>query len=1549
VSGALGVVVKRVRAAVVVSACLVGGLLVAIAPPVGADIDAHPGTVAERPRDAAIHAVDGEVHTLAQVGNRVVMGGNFTKVGPVTRGAVGVVDTVGKTFQTSFPDVVGMVSAVASDGAGGWYLGGTFTSVGGQLRTNLAQVDASGTVTPFDPEPNAPVRTLQSRPAGGVFVGGDFTAIAGGAASELTAFDGTPGLDGKGHVLWNATVTGGPVRSLAVSTDGTRVYLGGDFNKVSAITRQRLGAVSADTGALDMGFLPGTVNLAVNDMIVQGSALLIAGDFTKVNAMTRNRLARVDGASGALDALTVSINNSVKDIELDAPNNMLYVAGLFSNAGGQARNKLAGISLATGTPSALNVTNLTGTVSAVTLDGAGGLYVAGALQITPEKDNPAALAQVNVSTSVATTVVPYYETPRSLARPPVSGTSGPLVLVRTGTNLLVAGDFSDYGITTRLGLAAYDLATGALISGFDPAPDGQVDTVKATPDNSAIYVGGEFINIAGQAHNRLAKLDIATGANVPGFNPNANSYVKDMAVRPDGAAVYVGGNFDQFNGVPASRLVAIDPATGALQANFDMALTEPTNDFSEGGLRAMALSPDSTRLMVIGNFRFIHGIERPLVAQIDVSQSPAVVTDWQTDVYDQPCARAGKVGWMRDVDISPDGTKAYIVSSGHIYYPACDTANAFSMASAGAGVNVAPLWSRKVGDTMEAVAADTDTVYISGHFRYLETETLTQPRFQIAALDAQTGDGLNWIPNAGGFRGVLALELEPAGLFAGSDGDAFGVVNHGRNAFWPTPDPGIEVRKTANRPWVLAPGGNVTYTVRVENTFSDRSVTLGSLTDSRLGSLAGVGTCSVPQTITAGSSYTCQVGDTISGAAATTVAGTVTATATPSTGAPDVTDTDTMTVQILATAPVFRARVVVGPGVVVFPGQTVRFDVTLMNLDLERSATLTTLTSPQFGDLAAQCGLPLTLGPNKLKYCHVDEFVGGSVGSKPAYSFTAQAQYNTGTLSSSGSASVTISPPIGGTKVLAVVGNPAALSTSDKKLQDSLEDNFQITYVDDNTASPADVTSDYSFVILDPSVVPAKLGTRLAGISTPVLLTHSQELDAMGMTPTASNGTATGTTENIVLPMHPLSTAKSGTQTINTAAQTIAFGTPTSAAEVVMSLDATRATEFAYHAGATMTSGPAPGCRVFFSAANVTKFNATALAFFVRAAAYTSDNCGENMLWTAVGNGASAYGGADGRTSVAVGLNTPWGLAIDSQNRIYIADAGNNAVRRVAPDGTVTTVAGTGTAGFSGDGGQATLAKLSAPVRLTFDTAGNLYIADSANNRIRKVTPAGIISTVAGNGTAGFAGDGGAATAARLRTPYDVSVKPDGTMYIADRANHRIRKVTPAGIISTIAGTGTAGYSGDDGPATSARLSSPYSMTFDPAGNIYIADYDNERVRMINTGGTITTIAGTGVATADGDGGDATLAGLHKPQYVEVTPDGDLIISESNNDDVRILHDGIIDTLAGSRQFGFVGDGSFPIFSTWQRPSATVLDQQGNLWIADRGNHRIRVIEASSN
>jgi hypothetical protein len=1503
-----------------------------------ADLNTRPGVVAERPRDAGVHAIDGEVRTVAQVGSSVVIGGNFTRVGPVTRGAVGIVDTANKTFAPGFPDIVGSVSVAAPDGSGGWYLGGSFSSVGGLARTNLAQVDSTGQVTSFDPAPNGAVLDLATTSDGDVVVAGGFTTIAGQTAR------GVARLASSGTLMWGGNITGGSVRALALSADGLLVYVGGDFSQVGGTVFRRLAALDATTGTRNTTFAVGTPNQPVTDIVVRGTGeVLITGSFTAVGGTGRVRLANLDGITGSLGSLNVNVNNTVNDMELDDAGNVIYLAGTFGTVGGSSRNRLAGISLAgAGSVTPLSLAGITGNLSAVTLDGNGGLYIGGAFQIAPEKDNPGVIAQVAIDTNAVTTVVPYYETPRSLARTPVSGTSGALALVRSGGSLLVAGDFSDYGQTGRAGLAAYDLTTGALRSDFNPAPDGQVNIVKASADAQSVFVGGEFLNIAGQAHSRIAKLDIATGLNRPGFNATADSYVKDLAVRTDGSTVYVGGNFDYFNGALVHRLVAINASTGANAAGFSMPLTEPTNDFSEGGLRAMALSPDESRLMVIGNFRKIAGADRPLIAQIALDQPVATVTDWRTDVYDQPCARSGKVGFMRDVDIDPNGQTFYVVSAGHFYYPACDTMNAFAMAPG--GTNLQPLWSNKIGDTMEGVAADQDAVYMSGHFRYLETETKTEPRFQIAAVDPDTGDGINWVPNAGGFRGVLTVELEPAGLFAGSDGDAFGGVNHGRNAFWPTPAPGIEVRKTPTRAWVLAPSGTVANKIRVQNTFTDRSMTVTGLTDSALGNLNGSGTCSLPQTLAAGEMYSCTTAtETISGTAPADVRSTVSATGTAN--GSTVTDTDTSVVQVIASASTFRLRTVVGPGQVAYPGTTARFSVTMMNLDLERSTTVTSLTSPTFGDVSTECGLPKVLGPNQLINCHVDRFVTGSVGSKPSYTFTGTAAYNTGSLTSSSSASVTINSPIGGTKVLAVVANPAALTGADNKVTDFVEDNYSITYADDNTVQIADVLPDYSFVILYPSVVEARLGTRLRDLDRPVLVLHSRMLDEMGMA-AVGGGSVTGTTVSMVRSMHPLSVALAGTQTIYKASAAIGFAAPAPAADVISQVPGSGATEFAYSTGDAMAVGTAPTCRVFFNGNTPTQLNTNGTNMFNRAAAYTAYNCGKNMLWTAAGNGTTTYGG-DGGQSVARGLSSPYGVAIDSQDRVYVADSALNAVRRINTDGTITTVAGTGTSGNTGDGGPATAARLNTPVRLAFDAAGNLYIADSGNNKIRKVTPAGIISTVAGTGTAGNTGDGGQATAARLRTPYDVAFGPDGSMYIADRGNHKIRRVATNGVISTYAGTGTAGYNGDGIAATSARLSTPYGVDVDADGNVYIADYDNERVRKVDTNKIITTFAGTGIATVDGDGGPADEAGLHKPMYVYTAPSGDLYIGESNNNRIRIVHDGTIDTLAGSGVFGYVGDGGAPVFSTWQRPSAIALDSEGNLWVADRVNRRIRVINAS--
>jgi sugar lactone lactonase YvrE len=237
-----------------------------------------------------------------------------------------------------------------------------------------------------------------------------------------------------------------------------------------------------------------------------------------------------------------------------------------------------------------------------------------------------------------------------------------------------------------------------------------------------------------------------------------------------------------------------------------------------------------------------------------------------------------------------------------------------------------------------------------------------------------------------------------------------------------------------------------------------------------------------------------------------------------------------------------------------------------------------------------------------------------------------------------------------------------------------------------------------------------------------------------------------------------------------------------------------------------------------------------ALFFFVQLSL-----CGfaqSGVISTVAGNGTAGFSG-DGGPATSAQLYNPYGVAVDTAGNLFIADATNNRVRKVTPGGVISTVAGNGTGGYSGDGGPATAAQLYSPTGVAVDTAGNLFIADPGNYRVRKVTPGGVIGTVAGNGYQGHSGDGGPATAAQLYYPYGVAVDTAGDLFIADTNNYRVRKVTPGGVISTVAGNGTPGFSGDGGPATSAWLYMPFGVAVDTAGNLFIADYGNNRIRKV--------------------------------------------------------------------------------------------------------------------
>ncbi|MGH9000080.1 MAG: NHL repeat-containing protein [Acidimicrobiia bacterium] len=267
----------------------------------------------------------------------------------------------------------------------------------------------------------------------------------------------------------------------------------------------------------------------------------------------------------------------------------------------------------------------------------------------------------------------------------------------------------------------------------------------------------------------------------------------------------------------------------------------------------------------------------------------------------------------------------------------------------------------------------------------------------------------------------------------------------------------------------------------------------------------------------------------------------------------------------------------------------------------------------------------------------------------------------------------------------------------------------------------------------------------------------------------------------------------------------------------------------------------------------------------------------------------------DGGPATEATLSCPHSLAVDEAGNVYIADSANHAIRRVDTSGVITTVAGTGgKTGDAGDGGPATAAKLQGPKGIALDGSGGLLIADSGNDRIKRLDlTTGVITTVAGTGDSGDSGDGGPATAARLTEPRTIAVGPDGSLYIAAPKAHRVRRVDPSGTITTYAGTGTAGFSGDGGPAGAARLDMPRGVAVDGAGNVYVADSQNQRIRRVDPAGTMTTVAGRGEScyfsssNNCGDGGPPLQAGFATPRAVDLDGTDTLYVTDTFNERVR--------------------------------------------------------------
>jgi uncharacterized protein (TIGR03437 family) len=398
------------------------------------------------------------------------------------------------------------------------------------------------------------------------------------------------------------------------------------------------------------------------------------------------------------------------------------------------------------------------------------------------------------------------------------------------------------------------------------------------------------------------------------------------------------------------------------------------------------------------------------------------------------------------------------------------------------------------------------------------------------------------------------------------------------------------------------------------------------------------------------------------------------------------------------------------------------------------------------------------------------------------------------------------------------------------------------------------------------------------------------------------------------------------------------------------------------------------------------------------------------IISTFAGAGSAGYSG-DGGPALAAEFHTPTGLAFDSSGNLYVADTDNDVIRRIAANGTITTVAGTGNRGYAGDGQPALRADLNSPEGVALDSSGNLYIADTFNNRIRVVSPAGIITTFAANGYPGFSGDNGPASDAALFFPVDVAAGGDGSVYIADLGNSRIRKVRlgametlagnpgggpaidhsfassarlsgPTGVavdalgtvyftegsvgsgsgltvgdyrvwkittddfLFVVAGNGNNSFSGDTGSAVRAQLNVPAGMALDSAGNLYFADSENHRVRKISPAGIISTVAGNALPGFSGDGGPAALAELHTPTAVALDSHGNLYIADSANNRIRkVSPSGTIGTYAGNGNAALFGDGVSSVMAALHGPRGIAIDDSDIVYIADTLNHRIRKVD----
>ena len=695
---------------------------------------------------------NGDVNSVVAAGSRIYLGGAFDQVGPNTGSGVAL-DAATGARPAAFPKVNGPVFAAVPDGAGGWYIGGSFTRVGDKSRQNAARILADGTVGAWNPNADQAVRAIvvgTGAAAGVAWIGGDFTVInrtsAPVAAMGLAATNRT-----SGAAVWGLSgSTSGPVLALTVSADGARLVAGGDFTVLGGAFRTRLAALNPLTGALDASLGSGAgADAAVRSLVTAPDGRLYAGgDFTRIGGAFRAHLTALTAAGAADPAWQGDADGRVGALALSPDGARLYAAGAFTHAGGAARRRLAALTTAGAgaVDAAWDPAATAGFADteiralALSPDGAR-LYAGGG----DDNDDPALvgpprrlLAAIDSATGALDAGFDPRPAAAVFAVAAAPGGSG----VSPGV-IYAGGQFTSVNGLRRANLAALDAASGALDTGFVADTDGPVDAVAS--DGTALFAGGVFSQVNGVTERRLARLDAATGAVAASWQVAASAEVMSLTLA--GSRLFVGGSFTSLGGLLRNRLASVRADTGALEA------WDPNLD---SGVHRIRLSADGRLVYVAGDFSLVGPAPKQRLAAIDAVTGLA--TAWSP--------RVGVP--LTSVALSTDGSLAFVATRG-----GNTTGNRLQAWSTASGALV---WERVGDGDFQAVDVSGSLVYTGGHF----TTVAGQTRGHLAAFDQLTGAIQPWAPTISGVHGVLDLQITArAILVAGQFHKVSGVVAQG--------------------------------------------------------------------------------------------------------------------------------------------------------------------------------------------------------------------------------------------------------------------------------------------------------------------------------------------------------------------------------------------------------------------------------------------------------------------------------------------------------------------------------------------------------------------------------------------------------------------------------------------------------------------------------------------------------------------------------------------------------------------------------------------------